>query len=225
MHSTLDVLSQNPVNDPVPPDQLAEEPVHSHYQIAAIQQRSKLSVNLQDAHNAALNNTIYNKIKSLVINGFPGSKAELPDDLKPFWNACHNLAFDDELIVYCCCLFIPCALCHHVLFNLHESHQGVTHTNERARYWPGIDRDIETIKMAFKECQDELPSLAKEPMIFHALPDHPFKHLALDFAQWPRLSHNDRLLYRLALNTRDTAKYHPFSNNCLARVLFTHSCS
>ena len=187
LHSAPDALSRNPVNDPVPPDQLAEEPVRSPYQIAAIQQRSALSVNLQDVRNAALHDTIYNKVKSLVINGFPGSKAELPDDLKPFWNVRHDLAFDDELIVYGCRVFIPCALRNQVLFNLHESHQGVTRTKERARlavYWPGIDRDIETIIMACKECQDELPSLAKEPMISHALPDRPFQHLALDFAHF-----------------------------------------
>ena len=134
-----------------------------------------------------LYDTIYNKVKSLVINGFPGGKAELPDDLKPFWSVRNDLVFDDELIMYGCRLFIPSALRYQVLFNLHESHQGVTRTKERARlavYWLEIDRDTETIIMASKEGQDELPSLATELMISHTLPDRPFQHLALDFAQF-----------------------------------------
>ena len=74
-----------------------------------------------------------------------------------------------------------------MLFNLHEFHQGVARTKKRARlavYWPGIDRDIEIIMMASKECQDELPSLAKKRMISRALHDRSFQHLALDFAQF-----------------------------------------
>ena len=50
-------------------------------------------------------------------------------------------------------------------------------------FWPGIDRDIETIIEACKQCQDYLPSLGREPMITHALPERPFQHLAADFAQ------------------------------------------
>ena len=108
----------------------------------------------------------------------------LPDDLKPFWGVRHDLALDDELIVYSCRLFILCALRHQVLFNLYESHQGVTRTKERARlavYWPGIDQNICIIIMVCKECQDELFSWVKKPMISHALPDCPFQHFALDF--------------------------------------------
>ena len=78
-------------------------------------------------------------------------------------------------------------ICNQVLFNLHESHQGVTHTIEQAChavYWLGIDQDIETIITAYNECQDELPSLAKKLMILHALPDRSFQQLALDFAQF-----------------------------------------
>ena len=38
--------------------------------------------------------------------------------------------------------------------------------------------------MASKECQYELPSLAKKQMISRAFPDRPFQHLALDFTQF-----------------------------------------
>ena len=85
-----------------------------------------------------------------------------------------------------CRLFIPADLRNHVLLKLHKPHQGITRTKERARitvYWPGIDHDIETAITACKECQDDLPSLCKAPMISHALPEQPFQHLAANFAE------------------------------------------
>ena len=53
---------------------------------------------------------------------------------------------------------------------LHEGHQGINRTQDQARqilYWPGIDRDIEHIIRGCYQCQEELPSLAKEPMMSH----------------------------------------------------------
>ena len=88
--------------------------------------------------------------------------------------------------MYGCRLFIPTVLRNRILFYLHDSHQGIARTKERARlavYWLGIDRDIETIIGACKQCQDDLPSLGREPMITHALPERPFQQLAADFAQ------------------------------------------
>ena len=129
---------------------------------------------------------MYQQLKSVILNGFPHTKAELPDVLKPFWNIRHDLVFNDNFIVYDCRLFIPTVLPNRILFDLHDSHQGIARTKERARlavYWPGIDRDIDTIIGACKQRQDDLPSLGREPMITHALPEHPFQQLAADFAQ------------------------------------------
>ena len=52
----------------------------------------------------------------------------------------------------------------------------------KATTGPGIDKDCENVITACKECQDELPSLPKEPMLSHAQPERPFQHLAVDFA-------------------------------------------
>ena len=72
-----------------------------------------------------------------------------------------------------------------MLRRLHESHQGITRTRERARlaiYWPGIDHDIEKVITACKTCLDELPSLGKEPMLLRTPASRPFQELAVDFA-------------------------------------------
>ncbi len=71
-----------------------------------------------------------------------------------------------------------------VLARLHDSHQGMVRTKERARlsvYWPGIDNDIDNAILSCKACQDTLPSHPREPMITRPLPDRPFQELAGDF--------------------------------------------
>ena len=141
---------------------------------------------MQNVFEAAKADFEYKTLKSLISEGFPQTKAELHNSMKPFWRIRHDLTLDDDFIVFGCRLFIPSVLHNRVLFNLHESHQGITRTKERARlavYWPGIDADIERMIATCKECQDELPSLAKVPMIHHDQPERLFQHLAIGFAQ------------------------------------------
>ena len=179
-------MSRYPTSDPVDGDQIAESFRRTPSQIAALHQREDLNIKLRDVFDSALNDDVYQQLKSVILNGFPHTKAELPDVLKPFWNIRNDLAFDDNFIMYDCRLFIPTILRNRILLYLHDSHQGIARTKERARlavYWPAIDRDIETIIGAWKQCQDDLPSLGREPMITHALPERPFQHLAADFAQ------------------------------------------
>ena len=97
----------------------------------------------------------------------------------------HDLAVDDDLIVYGCRLYIPKAICPRILANLHDSHQGINRTRERARlamYWPKIYSDIEIVVASCKKCQADLPSLTKEPMLTCPQATRPFQELAIDLA-------------------------------------------
>jgi len=185
-YTVPDALSRNPNSDPAYSDKIAEHQGPYPYQIAALQQRDELNLKMQWVLKAAELDQEYQQLRSLVNRGFPHNKAELPDRKKPFWRVRHDLTIDNDFIVFGCSLYISSVLRSNVLFKLHESHQGMTQTKERARlavYWPGIDRDIENVIVACKEWQDDLPSLAKEPMISHAQPEGPFQYLAADFAQ------------------------------------------
>ena len=54
-----------------------------------------------------------------------------------------------------------------IIADLHEAHQGMVCTKQRARltvYRPGIDNDIENVITACQLCQDHLPSNPKEPI-------------------------------------------------------------
>ena len=70
---------------------------------------------------------------------------------------------------------------------LHDAHQGIAHSQARARltiYWPGIDQDIEAFVQGCRHCQDHLPSNVKEPMFNKQIPDRPLQEVAADFASY-----------------------------------------
>ena len=71
-----------------------------------------------------------------------------------------------------------------VLSQLHESHQGSVRTEQCARlsvHWLGINKDIDNTILNCQQCQDCLPSHAKEPLIHKPEPDRPFKEIAIEF--------------------------------------------
>ena len=85
---------------------------------------------------------------SLVTSGFPGTKGELSDAMRPYWGVRDRLVVDDDLIVCGSRLVIPRDLRPDVLHSLHDSHQGINHTKTRARqtvYWPNIDNDVSNV--------------------------------------------------------------------------------
>jgi len=180
-----DALSRYPCLEGEAVDEIAEDSNPSIFAIVARKQQQELNMKLVEVHNAASDDSVYQKLKRVINTGFPESKSQLPSCLQEFWRVRDDLSIADDLILYGCRLLIPYKLRNDILRRLHESHQGIVRTRERARlavYWPGIDQDIEKIILACKDCQDELPSLGKEPMALRSPSERPFQELAVDFA-------------------------------------------
>ena len=89
----------------------------------------------------------------------------------------------DDFVIYGCRLVIPNRLRPGILKELHESHQGIVRTKQRAQlavYWPGIDNDIENVISSCVQCQACLPSHPQEPIVLKPVPERPFQELAVD---------------------------------------------
>lgn len=74
-----------------------------------------------------------------------------------------------------------------MLSRLHEAHQGVTRSQQRAQltmFWPGMTVDIENYVRGCKHCQDRLPQHAPEPLIQKERPLRPYQEIAADFATY-----------------------------------------
>ena len=151
-HNAPDALSRNPVSDPQSEDTLAEFDDQSNLAMSTSEIRaittseSPTSPRLEEVQQLAAQDPEYQQLLSVILNGFPSHKQQLPDGCRRFWSIREHLSVDDGLIVYGCRLLIPTALRQKVLSDLHNSHQGLVRTKQRARltvYWPGVDNDIE----------------------------------------------------------------------------------
>ena len=132
-------------------------------QLAELQAKHEENLRLQELHDHAHNDQEYQDLLQLIQAGFPDHKVDLPPNLKKFWVSRSHLSIDDGLPVYGCRFFIPTTFHPTILERLHEAHQGITRSKDRAQlsiYWPGIDQDID-IEMYIadcKLCQDSLSS-------------------------------------------------------------------
>ena len=184
-----DALSRYPSSDPTPDEQLAEQDLDSHQAATAVEIRAiaggdQDSPRLQDLREAAESDHEYQQLKHYIYNGFPDHRQNLPEQCRRYWHVRAQLSVEDDFIVYGCRLLVPATLRREVLNQLHDSHQGMVRTKERARlcvYWPGIDNDIQNLVLSCKTCQDLLPSNPREPMIAKAPPARPFQEVAGDF--------------------------------------------
>ena len=187
-NSAPDALSRNPVFNPSPHDMLAEldifnQPELSISEIRATTAADHNSPHLDTLRKIAKEDTEYQQLRQLILNGFPDHRSQLPDPCKRYWAARDHLTIDGDLIVHGCRLLIPTKMRPQILSQLHESHQGSVRTKQRARlsvYWPGIDNDIDNTILACQLCQDHLPSNPREPIIQKPKPERPFQEIAVD---------------------------------------------
>lgn len=107
----------------------------------------------------------------------------MPEGCKRFWSIREHLTVDDNLVVYGCSLLILLEMQHQVPTHLHDSHQSMVRTKQRAWltvYWPGSDNDIENTIATCQDFQDHLPSNHKEPIISKTKPSRPFQEIVDD---------------------------------------------
>ena len=196
-NSIADSLSGYPTEDPKRGDDLAEYDLDTSHTVCSVQaptnadlrrlHADETNLRLQEVLKHALDDPEYQQLKRLIMDGFPATKGELPDRLKKYWRMHRHLSVDDDFIVFGCRLFVPESLRPEMLSRLHEGHQGITRSQNRARltlYWPSIDQDIRDMVDNCQHCQDRLPSNPQEPIQSKPRPSRPFQHVAADFAQY-----------------------------------------
>ena len=132
-----DALSRHPLHDPEVTDALAEldtndDPEMSLTEIRAVGDQHHESLRLQEIHKHAAQDEQYQLLQNFILKGFPKHCRQLPESCRIYWNVHQHLTLDDGPIVYGCRLLIPSTMRKKVLDNLHEAHQGVLRTKQRA---------------------------------------------------------------------------------------------
>ena len=96
------------------------------------------------------------KLRQHVVSGWPESMQDLSQDLHPYWCFRDELVILDGLLMKGNRVVVPSALRTETLTRLHDGHQGLTATLQRARrsvYWPNMQADISAALQSCDACQ------------------------------------------------------------------------
>uniref|UniRef100_A0A803SS84 Gypsy retrotransposon integrase-like protein 1 n=1 Tax=Anolis carolinensis TaxID=28377 RepID=A0A803SS84_ANOCA len=122
-------------------------------------------------------------IQTYLNQGWPKYMRKVAPIAKSFWPVKDHLRYRDGALFMGERIIIPASQRQNVLAQLHESHQGIQRTKERARqlmYWPGMSKDIESAVGSCFVCACFAPNNQKEPLKPHEIPEGPWQKVGVD---------------------------------------------
>lgn len=141
---------------------------------------------LSEFRKSTQSDPVTQEIISFINNGWPEHKRAIKcNDVKKFWEIKEELHFADNVLLKGNRIVIPRNEVMTILKNLHNSHQGVTSCQNRAKtiwFWPGMLKDIEDFVLNCQTCQRHSRSNIKQPLKVHEVPDLPWSKIGMDFA-------------------------------------------
>ncbi|XP_041469952.1 uncharacterized protein K02A2.6-like [Lytechinus variegatus] len=126
---------------------------------------------------------ILQKISTFIRNGWPESKRDIPNNIRPYYSFRDELTEIDGLIMKGNRLVVPSCLQKDMLDVLHQSHLGIVKIKARARqvlFWPGMSAQIEDKVARCITCQTTRKAQQSEPLIPHPMPNRPWSKLGMD---------------------------------------------
>jgi hypothetical protein len=174
-HANADGLSRLPLEEKQ--DVSSVEP--TIFNIAQIQ---SLPVTASQVAKETCKDSVLSKVLRYTQQGWPES---VEDCLQPFQRRQHELSVEAECLLWGIRVIIPTTLRQQLLEELHRDHPGITRMKAVARsymWWPGLDKNIETLAKACVPCQVVKKSPAVAPLHPWAWPEKPWQRVHLDFA-------------------------------------------
>ena len=138
---------------------------------------------LDEIRSQTARDQVLQDVIKMVKRGWPEARRDLPDDVKPYHGIHFDLSVCDGLLFRQNQIVIPVKMRREMLKKLHESHQGVVKSKQRARtvmYWPGINSQIEDVVSKCSICQEHRERRPSEPLMSHPIPDRPWSKVAAD---------------------------------------------
>lgn len=111
--------------------------------LSALQEETKADKTLAD-------------LQHYIMYGWPEAMQDLPVHLHPYWCFRDELVILDGLVMKGNRVIVPQVMRADTLQRMHDAHQGLTSTLQRARktvYWPNMQDDITNLIQACDECQ------------------------------------------------------------------------
>ena len=113
-------------------------------------------IQLEQLQEETMNGTDLQELKDMITSGWPESISDVSEATKPNWCFRDEMAVLDGLVLKGNRVVVPTAMRHETLARLHDGHQGISPTLQRARrtvYWPKMQDDISAMQLKCTECQ------------------------------------------------------------------------
>ena len=120
---------------------------------------------------------------SLVQNGWPDIKKEVPIALRPYWDSRDEYTVSDGVIYKGMRIVVPPSLRKTMLSLIHKSHLGMVKVKQRARevlFWPAMNKDIEDVVRQCVQCAEFQNKVSREPLKPTPTTDLPYSEVGTD---------------------------------------------
>ena len=120
----------------------------------------------------------------LLEDGLPGSRHEMPPELREYFSLRDGLYMIDGVVLYNDHIVIPPSFGSEVLRSLHSAHQGtssMTSCAEASVFWPAITSDIHNMRAQCSQCNHMEPSQPNPPPTPPATSVYPFQSICANF--------------------------------------------
>lgn len=127
------------------------------------------------------------ELLNLIKNGWPDSKKQLKENIKPYWKDRDDLVEMKGIIFKCNRMVIPKSLRNDIINKLHYTHLGLEKTLCKAQelvYWPYMNKEITDKILNCQICLRFKNSLQKESLINRQLPTRPWQIIASDLFEY-----------------------------------------
>ena len=123
------------------------------------------------------------KLISVMLEGWPTSRKDLPKELGIFWNYRDELTANDGIIYKGKLVLIPNSMIKSMLGKIHKHHFGSASSIRMARevfFWPGMRGHIDDMCKSCAECAKFGTATPKEPMKSLPIPTLPWQIVSQD---------------------------------------------
>ncbi|CAK1595943.1 unnamed protein product [Parnassius mnemosyne] len=120
---------------------------------------------------------------NLIRNGWPNSKKDVIDILKPYWDSREELTVAYKLVWKGQKIVIPKCMRREMLKTIHVGHLGAAKMKLRAReimYWPNLNSQIEDMISHCQACLAHRNENSKQPLIPHEVPHRAWSKVGID---------------------------------------------
>ena len=138
---------------------------------------------IEELRTATAADDMMQQLTSVIKQGWPESKEQLPKQLIPYFDVRDTLTIQDGIVLKGEHLVIPPSMRHDIKQRLHASHLGKDSMLRRAReviYWPGLTYDVQQLAESCDICQSLSPRQRKETLTPHPRSDTTWQKIGLD---------------------------------------------